>query len=71
VLPLTHCDLLHLQECVENLFLSLCAALQPRSNQQRFLECEGFELMMRCLKEQQYVAGKVAVCRSHRGVWSV
>jgi hypothetical protein len=48
---------------VENLFLSLCAALQPRSNQQRFLECEGFELMMRCLKEQQYVAGARLVNR--------
>jgi hypothetical protein len=46
-----------LQECVENLFLSLSAALQTPENQDAFLECEGFELMMRCLKEQQYAAG--------------
>jgi hypothetical protein len=46
-----------LQECVENLFLSLGAALGLRENQQRFLDSEGFELMLRCLKEQQYAAG--------------
>jgi len=46
-----------LQECVENLFLSLCAALQTRENQNKFLSCEGFELLTRCLKEQQYAAG--------------
>ena len=45
------------QECVENLFLSLCAALQTRDNQNKFLSCEGFELLTRCLKEQQYAAG--------------
>ncbi|KAJ1433677.1 Catenin-beta-like protein [Ochromonadaceae sp. CCMP2298] len=45
------------QECVENLFLCLCAVLQSRENQGRFLQCEGFELLIRCLKEQQYAAG--------------
>lgn len=43
---------------MENLFLSLGAALGLRANQQRFLDCEGFELLMRCLKEQQYAAGE-------------
>lgn len=45
------------QECVENLFLSLCSVLMARENQFKFLACEGFELMLRCLKEQQYAAG--------------
>jgi hypothetical protein len=54
-----HIALACIQECVENLFLSLCATLQTRSNQQRFLDCEGFELLMRCLKEQQYAAGRI------------
>ena len=45
------------QECVENLFLCLCAAVQPRENQFKFLACEGFELLLRCLQEQQYAAG--------------
>jgi hypothetical protein len=46
---------------VENLFLSLGAALGLRENQQRFLDSEGFELMLRCLKEQQYAAGTCGV----------
>jgi hypothetical protein len=29
-----------------------------REGQARFLSCEGFELMLRCLKEQQYAAGR-------------
>ncbi len=45
------------QECVENLFLCLCSALMPAENQKRFLACEGFELLLRCLKEQEYAAG--------------
>lgn len=47
----------HEQECVENLFLSLCTVLQTKENQSKFMACEGFELLMRCLKEQQYAAG--------------
>jgi len=45
------------QECVENLFLVLSSVLSVRDNQFKFLASEGFELMMRCLKEQQYAAG--------------
>lgn len=30
--------------------------LMNRDNQFKFLACEGFELMMRCLKEQKYVS---------------
>lgn len=47
----------NIQECVENLFLSLSTLLQTKENQNKFLACEGFELLMRCLKEQQYAAG--------------
>lgn len=50
------CDVV-VQECVENLFLCLCSALMPRENQFKFLACEGFELLVRCLQEQQYAAG--------------
>lgn len=42
---------------MENLFLCLCSALMPRENQFKFLACEGFELLIRCLQEQQYAAG--------------
>lgn len=45
------------QECVENLFLCLCSALMIPSNQAHFLAAEGFELMIKCLSEQQYAAG--------------
>jgi hypothetical protein len=42
---------------VENLFLVLSSVLSVRDNQFKFLASEGFELMIRCLKEQQYAAG--------------
>lgn len=45
------------QECVENLFLCLSSALLQRENQFKFLACEGFELLVRCMKEQEYAAG--------------
>eukprot|EP01041_Mallomonas_annulata_P003873 gene3873-7731_t len=44
------------EECVQNLFLCLCTALMCPDNQSRFRQSEGFELMMRCLKEQKYSA---------------
>lgn len=50
-------DIADEQECVENLFLSLCSVLLVRQNQEKFLQYEGFELMMKCLSEQEYAAG--------------
>ncbi len=39
------------------MFLCLCSVLLPRENQMKFLAAEGFELLLRCLKEQEYAAG--------------
>eukprot|EP01038_Epipyxis_sp_PR26KG_P004880 gene4880-6837_t len=49
-------DLVDEQEFVENLFLCLNAILLHRENQFKFLACEGFELIIRCIKEQKYVS---------------
>ena len=43
-------------ECIENVFLSLRSALLISKNRELFLENEGFELMMKCLKEGAYAA---------------
>lgn len=45
------------QECCENLFLCLNSVLMVPENQEKFLACEGFELLMKCLEEQEYAAG--------------
>ncbi|CAM9463938.1 unnamed protein product [Chrysoparadoxa australica] len=45
------------EECVENIFDSLAAALLVPENQTRFREGEGLELMIRCLREKSYAAG--------------
>ncbi|CBJ28776.1 conserved unknown protein [Ectocarpus siliculosus] len=44
------------EECVENLFDALAAALLVPDNQQRFRKGEGFELMLRCLREKKHAA---------------
>ncbi|CAM9865567.1 unnamed protein product, partial [Hapterophycus canaliculatus] len=44
------------EECVENLFDALAAALLVPDNQQRFRQGEGFELMLRCLREKKHAA---------------
>ena len=45
------------QECIENIFLCLSSVLISSSEgQSQFMELEGFELMIRCLKEQKYAA---------------
>ena len=44
-------------ESIENVFLSLRSALLIPKNRDMFLEHEGFELMMKCLKEGAYAAG--------------
>jgi beta-catenin-like protein 1 len=44
------------QECVQNIFLSLCTALMDADNKNHFRSCEGMELMVRCLKENKYAA---------------
>ncbi|CAM9638437.1 unnamed protein product [Ectocarpus fasciculatus] len=44
------------EECVENLFDALAAALLVPDNQQRFCKGEGFELMLRCLREKKHAA---------------
>ena len=48
------------QECVENLFTSLCTAMLVPANQARFRHSEGFELMIRCMREKHY-AGTCAL----------
>mmetsp|Transcript_23593 Transcript_23593/g.69028 ORF Transcript_23593/g.69028 Transcript_23593/m.69028 type:complete len:651 (-) Transcript_23593:125-2077(-) len=48
------------QECVENMFNSLGAALLLSENQTKFRRSEGFELMLRCMREKNY-AGTCAV----------
>lgn len=60
------------QECVENLFQCLSSLLLEPECQETFVTAEGFELMLRCLKERQYTAGcalsalnyAVAKCRA-------
>jgi beta-catenin-like protein 1 len=60
------------EECQENLFLCLCTALLHPENQDKFLACEGMELMVRCLKEQKHAAicalrvVKYATSNNHR-----
>lgn len=43
-------------EVVQNLFLSLCALLMSSEGQNQFRSAEGFELMVRFLKEQKFAA---------------
>lgn len=43
-------------ECIENTFLALRSALLITRNRDLFLENEGFELMIKCLKEGAYAA---------------
>lgn len=50
------------QECVANLFSSLCSVLLKKENQEKFLACEGMELMVRCINEQKFSAGKDIGC---------
>jgi beta-catenin-like protein 1 len=47
-------------ELVENLFASLASALTTRENQGRFRHSQGFELMVRCMKEKNH-AGTCAL----------
>ncbi|KAH9103283.1 hypothetical protein AeMF1_020318 [Aphanomyces euteiches] len=42
------------EEFVENLFNALCSALRIVAVQDRFRHLEGFELMLRCLKENKF-----------------
>lgn len=44
------------EEYLGNLFTALCAVLLVAENQARFRVHEGFELMMRCLKERKLAA---------------
>jgi beta-catenin-like protein 1 len=44
------------KEIIENLFLSLQTILLEKENQAKFVTCEGFELMIRILKEAKYAA---------------
>ncbi|KAG5177688.1 Catenin-beta-like protein [Tribonema minus] len=44
------------EECVENLFGTLAATQLVAGNQTRFRHSEGFELMIRCLREKKYAA---------------
>lgn len=44
------------KEIIENLFLSLQTTLLEKENQIKFVACEGFELMIRILKEAKYSA---------------
>jgi len=44
------------KEIIENLFLSLQTILLEKENQVKFVACEGFELMIRILKEAKYAA---------------
>ncbi len=53
------------QECCENLFLALFSVLLDYDNQMKFIECEGFELLMKCLEEQEYAAGCTIKCLSY------
>lgn len=53
------------QECCENLFLALFSVLLDTDNQIKFMECEGFELLMKCLEEQEYAAGCTIKCLSY------
>jgi beta-catenin-like protein 1 len=41
------------EECVENLFSCMCTAMLVSENQTRFRHSEGFELMLRCMKERR------------------
>lgn len=60
-----HLDRQDEQECCENLFLSLFSVLMNQDGQTKFMECEGFELLMKCLEEQEYAAGCTIKCLSY------
>jgi len=45
------------EECVENMYNALCAALMHEENRQRFFELEGPSLLARVLKERRFAAG--------------
>ncbi len=42
------------EECVENIFSALCSCMSIPANQTLFRHAEGFELMLRMMKEQKY-----------------
>lgn len=44
------------EECVQDLFLSLCTVLMVPSNQEAFRSAEGFDLLVRFLKERRFAA---------------
>ena len=44
------------EECVHNLFHSMCTIMRIPAGQQRFVELQGMELMIKCLKELRYAA---------------
>jgi beta-catenin-like protein 1 len=44
------------EECIENIFLCLNSTLIEHDNHDKFLNCEGFELLIRCIKEQKYAS---------------
>lgn len=44
------------QECVENLFNTLALSLLYMVNQDHFRHLQGFELMIKCMKDKNYVA---------------
>ena len=45
------------EECVENLFNALCAVMNDNNaNREKFCKSEGFELMMRCMRERKHAA---------------
>lgn len=60
-----HIDRQDEQECCDNLFLALFSVLMNYENQMKFMECEGFELLMKCLDEQEYAAGCTIKCLSY------
>ena len=45
------------EECVENLFNALCAVMNDNNaNREKFCKSEGFELMLRCMRERKHAA---------------
>jgi beta-catenin-like protein 1 len=44
------------EECVQDLFLSLCTVLMVPSNQEAFRSAEGFDFLVRFLKERRFAA---------------
>lgn len=49
-------------EFIENVFLCLRSALLVEASRQQFLTSEGFELMLKCLKQEAYAATCVVKC---------